>query len=98
MTGGFEGPRPEANRHRTVFNHIGMCVADRARSRRAADRAAARLLAREPPTAAVSTSCNHYDRSDTVQPVATTTNVVHDNSRCEASRPLHIYVGLVLRT
>ena len=34
MTGGFERRRPEVNPYRTVFNHVGLCVADRDRSRR----------------------------------------------------------------
>jgi catechol 2,3-dioxygenase-like lactoylglutathione lyase family enzyme len=34
MTSGFERLRPEANPYRTVFNHVGLCVADRERSRR----------------------------------------------------------------
>jgi hypothetical protein len=34
MTGGFERFRPEVNPYRTVFNHVGLCVADRERSRR----------------------------------------------------------------
>jgi lactoylglutathione lyase len=34
MTSGFERLRPEANPYRTVFNHVGLCVADRDRSRR----------------------------------------------------------------
>jgi lactoylglutathione lyase len=34
MSDGFERLRPEANPNRTVFNHIGLCVADRERSRR----------------------------------------------------------------
>ena len=34
MTSGFERPRPEVNPYRTVFNHVGLCVADRDRSRR----------------------------------------------------------------
>jgi lactoylglutathione lyase len=34
MNSGFERPRPEANPYRTVFNHVGLCVADRERSRR----------------------------------------------------------------
>jgi len=34
MTSGFERLRPEVNPYRTVFNHVGLCVADRARSRR----------------------------------------------------------------
>jgi lactoylglutathione lyase len=34
MTSGFGHSRPDANPHRTVFNHVGLCVADRARSRR----------------------------------------------------------------
>ena len=34
MSSGFERPRPEANPYRTVFNHVGLCVSDRERSRR----------------------------------------------------------------
>jgi lactoylglutathione lyase len=34
MSSGFERLRPEANPYRTVFNHVGLCVADRERSRR----------------------------------------------------------------
>jgi lactoylglutathione lyase len=34
MTSGFECLRPEVNPYRTVFNHVGLCVADRERSRR----------------------------------------------------------------
>jgi len=34
MTSGFERLRPEVNPYRTVFNHVGLCVADRERSRR----------------------------------------------------------------
>ncbi len=34
MTSGFQCPRSDSNRYRTVFNHVGLCVADRARSRR----------------------------------------------------------------
>src|SRR5262245_52876042 len=34
MTSNFECAQPEANPHRTVFNHVGLCVADRERSRR----------------------------------------------------------------
>jgi catechol 2,3-dioxygenase-like lactoylglutathione lyase family enzyme len=33
MTSGFERLRPEVNPYRTVFNHVGLCVADRERSR-----------------------------------------------------------------
>jgi lactoylglutathione lyase len=34
MTSGFERAQPEANPYRTAFNHVGLCVADRERSRR----------------------------------------------------------------
>jgi catechol 2,3-dioxygenase-like lactoylglutathione lyase family enzyme len=34
MTSGFEHPHPNGNPYRTVFNHVGLCVADRERSRR----------------------------------------------------------------
>src|ERR1700736_2534948 len=34
MTSGFGPPRSDSIRYRAVFNHIGLCVADRARSRR----------------------------------------------------------------
>ena len=34
MTSGLERPRPEANPHRTVFNHVGLCVAHHGRARR----------------------------------------------------------------
>jgi lactoylglutathione lyase len=34
MNSGFERPHPESNPYRTVFNHVGLCVADRERSRR----------------------------------------------------------------
>ena len=34
MTSDFERLRPEANPYRTVFNHVGLCVAARERSRR----------------------------------------------------------------
>ena len=34
MTSGFERSSSERKQHRTVFNHVGLCVADRGRSRR----------------------------------------------------------------
>src|ERR1700754_845450 len=34
MSNGFDRLRPEANTYRTGFNHVGLCVADRERSRR----------------------------------------------------------------
>jgi catechol 2,3-dioxygenase-like lactoylglutathione lyase family enzyme len=34
MSSDFERLRPEVNPYRTVFNHVGLCVADRERSRR----------------------------------------------------------------
>jgi lactoylglutathione lyase len=34
VTSGFERPGPAGSPYRTVFNHVGLCVADRARSRR----------------------------------------------------------------
>jgi lactoylglutathione lyase len=34
MTSGFGPPRSDSIRYRTVFNHVGLCVADTRRSRR----------------------------------------------------------------